>query len=85
MTQNSQTVGTLTRRKAQVWIPEIHLEGKQNKHFGRQKKGGNWVGGGERRKGGAGSGMGRDGRGSPEGQENELKYSAVEVRGWGNL
>jgi hypothetical protein len=33
------TVGSLTRRKAQVWIPETHLEVEQNNH-GRPREGG---------------------------------------------
>jgi hypothetical protein len=34
-----QTVGSLTKRKAPVYVPETHLEGEQNK-YGRQRKGG---------------------------------------------
>jgi hypothetical protein len=30
-------------KKAEVWIPETHLEGEQNNH-GRQREGGNLVG-----------------------------------------
>ena len=61
-THDTKTIGILTRSKAQVWIPETHIEGEQNNHQW-QREGENLVG--ERRlkrKGEAGSGMGRDRR-----------------------
>lgn len=59
-------------------IPETHLEGEQNNHR-RQEEGGNWVGEGR----GEEKRRGRIRNGHPGGQENELKYAAVRVRGQG--
>jgi hypothetical protein len=67
-----------------VWIPETHLEWEQN-NSGRKRKRGNWVGEGSREEK-----MGRiryrEKREVNTGdQENEFKYTAVGVRGQGEV